>query len=106
LKPCRDWCKIQGGEREEKKKKKKKKKIVVDIKSKVFLVHTLHHHVKSINIFEIPYWKAAFGGLTVLHALPKQCGAIRNCTRQQIFLKIILIHYNYINILEQPQNLQ
>jgi hypothetical protein len=55
LKPCRDWCKIQGGEREEKKKKKKKKKIVVDIKSKVFLVHTLHHHVKSINIFEIPY---------------------------------------------------
>jgi hypothetical protein len=51
LKPCRDLCKIQGGEREE----KKKKKIVVDIKSKVFLVDTLHHYEKSINIFEIPY---------------------------------------------------
>jgi hypothetical protein len=100
LKPCRNWCKIKGGDKEEEKKK------VVDIKSKVFLVHTLHHHVKRINIFEIPYWKAAFDGLIASHALPKQCGAIHNCTRQQVFLKIILIHYNYINILEQPQNSQ
>jgi len=68
-----------------KEEKKKREKKVVDIKSKVFLVHILHHHVKNINIFETPYWKAAFGGLTASNVLPKQCGAIHNCTRQQVF---------------------